>query len=205
MCWRSRPPWTGSRDLKFGGITVAKFAVILPAAGKSSRFGHSHYKKPFAPLDGRPVWLHAAEKFVNRNDVEQVILVIAPEDRELFAEKFAGNAALLGVQVIDGGDERFQSVENGVKAANANCDFTAIHDAARPCIANEWIDRVFADAAKHGAAILARRRPPQDAIPHDRTQGPRVVHRVAGARCVRRLSDRRGRLAALRATVRRTR
>lgn len=133
---------------------MPRYAVILPAAGKSSRFGDKHYKKPFAPLDGRPVWLHCAEKFVNRDDVSQVVLVIAPEDREHFQEKFAANAALLGIAVVSGGDERFQSVENGLDAAG-ECDFVAIHDAARPCLAHEWIDRVFRDAAKYGAAILA--------------------------------------------------
>ncbi len=48
---------------------MATFAVILPAAGKSSRFHDKNYKKPFAPLDGRPVWLHSAEKFLKRKDV----------------------------------------------------------------------------------------------------------------------------------------
>ena len=43
---------------------VAKFAVILPAAGRSSRFADKNYKKPFAPLGGRAVWLHSAERFL---------------------------------------------------------------------------------------------------------------------------------------------
>ena len=55
---------------------MSKFAVILPAAGRSSRFQDTHYKKPFAPLAGRAVWLHSAERFLNRNDVVQTILVI---------------------------------------------------------------------------------------------------------------------------------
>ena len=81
---------------------MASFAVILPAAGKSSRFHHKHYKKPFAPLDNRAVWLHSAEKFLNRDDVKQLILVIAAEDLEAFHSKFAENVAvnrgaLLGV------------------------------------------------------------------------------------------------------------
>ena len=45
---------------------MSRFAVILPAAGKSSRFKDQHYKKPFAPLDGKPVWLHAAERFIKK-------------------------------------------------------------------------------------------------------------------------------------------
>ena len=43
---------------------MAKFAVILAAAGKSSRFKDKNYKKPFAPLANRAVWLHSAEKFL---------------------------------------------------------------------------------------------------------------------------------------------
>ena len=61
---------------------MARFAVILPAAGKSSRFKDKHYKKPFAPLANRAVWLHSAEKFLNRDDVKQLIVVISAEDRE---------------------------------------------------------------------------------------------------------------------------
>ena len=63
---------------------MASFSVILPAAGKSSRFKDNHYKKPFAILAKRPVWLYSADKFLARDDVIQVILVIAPEDREDF-------------------------------------------------------------------------------------------------------------------------
>jgi 2-C-methyl-D-erythritol 4-phosphate cytidylyltransferase len=134
---------------------VPRFAVILPAAGKSSRFRDQHYKKPFALLDGRPVWMHTAEKFANRNDVAQTILIIAPEDRESFTEKFGGNAALLGVEIAEGGKERTDSVAAALAMVRAEIDFVAIHDAARPCIAAEWIDAVFAAAIKTGAAILA--------------------------------------------------
>jgi 2-C-methyl-D-erythritol 4-phosphate cytidylyltransferase len=134
---------------------VPRFAVIFPAAGKSSRFRDQHYKKPFAPLDGRPVWMHAADRFANRKDVVQSLLVIAPEDREHFTEKFGGNAALLGIEVIDGGKERYDSVAKALERIKPEVDFVAVHDAARPCIVDEWIDAVFAAAVKSGAAILA--------------------------------------------------
>jgi 2-C-methyl-D-erythritol 4-phosphate cytidylyltransferase len=85
---------------------VPRFAVILPAAGKSSRFRDAHYKKPYAPLDGRAVWLHSAERFLNRDDVQRVILVISPEDKEAFYSKFGANVAILGIEVVEGGAER---------------------------------------------------------------------------------------------------
>lgn len=134
---------------------MSTFAVILPAAGKSSRFRDPHYKKPFAPLADRAVWLHSAERFLNRDDVKQVLLVISPEDREEFQMKFGANVAILGIQVVDGGAERSDSVRNALSHIRSDVEFVAIHDAARPCLANEWVDQVFDAARQHGAAILA--------------------------------------------------
>ena len=134
---------------------MAKFAVILAAAGQSSRFADKNYKKPFAPLGGRAVWLHSAERFLNRPDVVQLILVIAAEDREYFQFKFASNAAILGIEVVDGGAERADSVSNGLARVKPEADFVCVHDAARPCLADAWIDRIFQAAEKTGAAIFA--------------------------------------------------
>ena len=131
------------------------FGVILAAAGQSSRFQDANYKKPFAPLAGRAVWLHAAEKFLERDDVKQVVIVIAPEDKEAFLEKFGANLAFMGITLADGGAHRAESVRNGLEKLRPEIDMVAIHDAARPCIAQLWIDRVFETGARTGAAILA--------------------------------------------------
>ncbi len=134
---------------------MSQFAVILAAAGQSQRFNDPYYKKVFVPLSGRPLWMYAAEAFSNRQDVAQIIMVISPADRETFNEKFAGNLALLGAQVVLGGEHRADSVLNGLREVRADIPFVAIHDAARPCIAEAWIDAVFDKAKATGAAILA--------------------------------------------------
>ncbi len=134
---------------------MATFAVILPAAGRSSRFQHKHYRKPFAPLANRAVWLHAAERFLSRKDVTQLVLVIGAEDREHFELKFQANVAVLGIDVVEGGAERGDSVEKALDVIKPAADFVCIHDAARPLLADAWIDRVFDAAEKSGAAILA--------------------------------------------------
>ena len=134
---------------------MAKFAVILPAAGKSSRFKDKHYKKPFAVLGGRAVWLHSAERFLNRDDVVQTILVIAADDREYFDFKFSSNVAILGITVVEGGAERSDSVEKALARVKPEADFICVHDAARPCLANEWVDKIFGAVQKTGAAIFA--------------------------------------------------
>ena len=99
--------------------------------------------------------MHAADRFANRKDVCQTLLVIAAEDREHFTEKFGGNAALLGIEIVEGGAERYDSVAKAIERVKPEAEYIAVHDAARPCIVDEWIDAVFAAAAKTGAAILA--------------------------------------------------
>lgn len=134
---------------------MAKFSVILAAAGKSRRFRDKHYKKPFVNLAGRAVWLHSAEKFLNRDDCMQLILIIAAEDREQFDMKFSANTAILGIEVVEGGAERADSIENAIARVKPEADFIAVHDAARPCIVDEWITQIFEAAEKTGAAIPA--------------------------------------------------
>jgi 2-C-methyl-D-erythritol 4-phosphate cytidylyltransferase len=134
---------------------MSRFAVIIVAAGKSSRFTDQNYKKPYAPLAGKAVWLHSAERFIGRSDVKQVIVVISPEDREDFMFKFGANVAILGIDVVDGGEERSDSVMKGLSRVKPDIEFICIHDAARPCIVDEWITKVFDVAVKKDAAILA--------------------------------------------------
>src|ERR1051325_4891015 len=110
---------------------MSRFAVILPAAGQSSRFKDKE-KKPYATLDGRAVWLRCAELFVNRDDVCQTLLIISPEDEERFERRFRANIVFMNVRVVFGGAERFDSVANALKELAADAEFVAIHDAVRP-------------------------------------------------------------------------
>jgi len=135
--------------------TVAKFSVILPAAGRSRRFKDKHYKKVYAMMANRAIWIHAAERFINRDDVIQTILIIAPEDREDFNFKFASNVAILGIEVVEGGAERSDSVANALAKVKPEADFIAVHDAARPCMVDPWVDKIFEAGEKHGAAMFA--------------------------------------------------
>lgn len=135
---------------------MSTFAVILPAAGKSSRFAaQQSRKKVFVELKGRPVWVRTAEIFTSRDDVVQTILVVAPDDIEWFKEKFRPNLAFMDIEVVAGGAERADSVMNGLARVRADVDFVAVHDAARPLIVKEWITRAFQAAEKYDAALLA--------------------------------------------------
>jgi 2-C-methyl-D-erythritol 4-phosphate cytidylyltransferase len=133
---------------------MPKVAVILPAAGKSSRFGGME-KKPFLLLNGRAVWVRAAELFWNRPDVTKVYLVVAPDDRDDFRSRFGHVVAFANAEVVEGGAERFESVANALAKIPEEVDLVAVHDAVRPLTPPAVIDAVFASAATTGAAIAA--------------------------------------------------
>ena len=134
---------------------MARFCVILPAAGKSSRFGDIRYKKPFSPLGGCAVWLQTARHFWSRKDVGQVILAVSPEDHDDVLARFQQEIAQHRITVVRGGKERADSIENAIAAIDPSCDQVCVHDAARPCLLESWIDNVFLAAEQTGAAILA--------------------------------------------------
>ncbi|GIX03907.1 MAG: 2-C-methyl-D-erythritol 4-phosphate cytidylyltransferase [Planctomycetaceae bacterium] len=139
-------------------MDAARFGVILPAAGRSARFKQSQpqaRKKVFSEIQGRAVWLRAAEVFVNHPQVIQVIVVVAPEDLDEFKHRYQANLALLDIQVVPGGPERSDSVRLGLEKLRSEVNYVAVHDAARPVLANTWIDAVFEASQQHGAAILA--------------------------------------------------
>lgn len=133
---------------------AGKFAVILPAAGKSSRFRDKE-KKPFATLDGRAVWLRTAELFITRDEVCQCILIAAKDDQEMVRRRYGANMAFMNVQIADGGSERFESVANALAVIKPEADYIAIHDAVRPCLTEQLTNAVFAKAEQTGAALLA--------------------------------------------------
>ncbi len=133
---------------------MSKFCVIIPAAGRSERFGNEE-KKTFAKLDGRPVFLRSVELFIHREDVCQTILAVAPEDMGTMKQQYGANLGFLDVQLVEGGPRRFETVAAALNAVSPKAAFVAIHDAARPCVAFDRIDALFAEVEKSGAAILA--------------------------------------------------
>ncbi len=135
---------------------MPKYAVIVVGAGQSSRFGGEE-NKVLAVVDGQPLFVRALQLFVNRPDVCHLLFVAAPGDVETMRTKYAPNLAFMDVTLVEGGKERHDSVAAGLAAVKPEAEYVAIHDCARPCVVQEWIDAVFAEAVKSGAAVPATR------------------------------------------------
>lgn len=132
---------------------MGKFAVILPAAGAGKRFG-GNVKKPFAKIDDRPIFIRSIELFIQRDDVCETHLTVSPDDYDVVKEKYAANIMFMGFKLVQGGSERFESVQKALANLSDEAEYVCIHDAVRPCVLESWIDGVFAEAEKTGAAIL---------------------------------------------------
>jgi len=134
--------------------SMPDFSVILPAAGSSSRFG-GPVSKLFQPLAGLPVLAWTVRAFAARNDVPQI--VIPSHDRPAVEQSLQTlpQSQQEKILICPGGDCRAGSVRAGIEASLKDIEWIAVHDAARPLVSSELIDRVLAAAVIHGAAAAA--------------------------------------------------
>ena len=125
---------------------MPQFAVILPAGGSSSRFGGGR-NKLLQTLGGQSVLMHSVQAFVDRADVPLIVIPAPPEfDFPHYRAK---------VRLCPGGSSRAHSVYNALQYVPLPIEWVAIHDAARPLVCRELIDRTLAAAVEHGAAVPA--------------------------------------------------
>ncbi|MEM8873416.1 MAG: IspD/TarI family cytidylyltransferase [Planctomycetota bacterium] len=120
------------------------FAVVLPAAGASRRFGRDKLR---AELAGRSVIRRSVDAFLARDDVTHV--VVATADGTCDATLLEDTR----VSVVAGAEHRCGSVLNAIRSLPDRVEWVAVHDAARPLVSRELIDRTFDAAVRYGAAV----------------------------------------------------
>jgi 2-C-methyl-D-erythritol 4-phosphate cytidylyltransferase len=135
--------------------------VILPAAGLGTRMAPGHATpgaaKQFLTLGGIPILIHSLRAFAAVPQVTAIYIAVrAPEmerARALIAKyKLSGR-----VNIVEGGDTRQDSVSRALAALpdSKDDDVVLVHDAVRPLIDGETIERTIEAVVKHGAAIVA--------------------------------------------------
>jgi 2-C-methyl-D-erythritol 4-phosphate cytidylyltransferase len=137
-----------------------RVAVILPAAGLGTRMGKGSAektgtsRKQFMLLEGSPILIHTVRQFAASERVAEIVVAVRAEDLEwvggMLAREFPGRR----VRAVEGGNSRQQSVENALATLGPETGLVAVHDAVRPFIDRETIDKVFDEAAETGAAIV---------------------------------------------------
>ena len=125
-----------------------KFAVVVTAGGSSARYGKN---KLLEKIDNKEVILHSIEAFLPFNPSQ--IVVSASKEFEPVLKELLNNNNLSFVQIVIGGATRQASVYNALKACEEP-DIVAIHDAARPLIKKEDIEKCLNKAIETKAAIV---------------------------------------------------
>jgi 2-C-methyl-D-erythritol 4-phosphate cytidylyltransferase len=139
-----------------------KVSVILPAAGLGTRMGREKSgvsRKQFMLLEGAPILVHTIRKFLRSPLVSEIVVALRQEDldwaRGLVHQEHTHQGHLgHPVRFVEGGATRQESVENALAALGPDTDLVAVHDAVRPFIEPDLIERVIQEAAQTGAAIV---------------------------------------------------
>jgi 2-C-methyl-D-erythritol 4-phosphate cytidylyltransferase len=137
-----------------------KVAVILPAAGLGTRMGRTSAetagtsRKQFMLLDGSPILLHTVRKFAAVDRVREIVIALRREDLSWADELLRQDVQNKLLRVVEGGNSRQESVERALVAVNPDTDLVAVHDAVRPFIDLETIEKAIDEAAEYGAAIV---------------------------------------------------
>lgn len=137
-----------------------KVSVILPAAGLGTRMGRAvpekagTSRKQFMLLEGSPILLHTIRKFVSSPAVTEIVVALRGDDLEWVRELLEAENFSKPVRLVEGGDSRQASVENALATLGSATELVAVHDAVRPFIEHNVLEKVFAEAEESGAAIV---------------------------------------------------
>jgi 2-C-methyl-D-erythritol 4-phosphate cytidylyltransferase len=138
-----------------------KVFVIIPAAGLGTRMAAASAtaqgkapSKQFLELDGEPILVHTLRKFVECDDVTNIVIAMRKAEADVFTPDLKKQNFGKAISVVEGGEHRQQSVSNALDSVHAaDDDIILVHDAVRPFVDGETITGVIEAVKKYGAAI----------------------------------------------------
>ena len=129
-----------------------KVSAIIPAAGSGERFGE---EKQFKLFSGRPLLFHTLKLFLQSDYIDEIIVAVPSASVDSTHRDVLSMSAGKPVKVVAGGTRRQDSVKNGIDVSDSHSTLVCIHDAARPFVTEDLIQRSisaceFADGAVVG-------------------------------------------------------
>ena len=132
-----------------------RVTAIIPVAGSGKRFG-GDTPKQYLALKGEPIIAITVRKFLQLKEIYSIIVVTA-------ADEIARMKDLLGkipgfnlkAEIVTGGKERQDSVENGLQKVDSQTDIILVHDGVRPLISHKIILNSLRESKKSGACVVA--------------------------------------------------
>ncbi|NVN94816.1 MAG: 2-C-methyl-D-erythritol 4-phosphate cytidylyltransferase [Bacteroidetes bacterium] len=125
-------------------------SVIIVAGGSGTRM-NANIPKQFLEISGKPIVIHTIEKFYSFDNSISIILALPEQHIPLWHKLVKKHNFNIPLQLVNGGETRFDSVKNGLKMIENG--IVAIHDAVRPLVSLDTIKRAFETAILKGNAI----------------------------------------------------
>ncbi|MDO6565791.1 2-C-methyl-D-erythritol 4-phosphate cytidylyltransferase [Alteromonas sp. 1_MG-2023] len=135
-------------------MTSSPVVAVIPAAGIGSRM-QADRPKQYLTLQGKTILEHTVELLLNHHAIDYLVIAISPHDNYFPSLSIVNNPK---VKVVEGGNERADSVLNAVNTLPENT-WALVHDAARPCVSTHDITNLLAVMENNQVAggILASR------------------------------------------------
>src|SRR5690242_13701358 len=136
-----------------------KIIVIIPAAGLGTRMSAAHggprdKSKQFFELQGTPILVHTLRKFAQCDAISEIVVALRKAETAAFQKQIGQEHFTKPLRVVEGGENRQNSVANAIAAMGAaDDDIVLVHDAVRPFVEQETIINVIEAVKKYDAAI----------------------------------------------------
>lgn len=122
-------------------LGMAQFHVIIPAAGIGTRMANA-LPKQYLPLAGKPIVSHIIQTFFNNPRIKGIHLALNPQD-EFWRSLTLSPESRLHIHYT-GGESRSETVLNTLEAIDVDGqDWILVHDAARPGLSNDALNRLL--------------------------------------------------------------
>ena len=132
---------------------MSRIAAILPAAGLGTRMG-AETPKQFLELDGMPLVSFTLRRLAACEAITEFFIATRADDLAMLEQNVAQLGLNRPVRVVRGGGTRQESVGNAFAEVPDDAEIVLVHDAVRPFVTREQIERVIAEARARSAAIL---------------------------------------------------
>lgn len=131
-----------------------KTVAIIPAGGSGKRM-QGRLSKQYLSVGGKPILVHTLSVFQRSPDIDEIVLVVLEEDIQRVRQMIVKPRGISKVRhVLAGGEQRQDSVRNGLAAIGDDAEIVLIHDAVRPFVSEDLIHQAVREAEKHGAVTV---------------------------------------------------
>ncbi|MEE8340590.1 MAG: 2-C-methyl-D-erythritol 4-phosphate cytidylyltransferase [Candidatus Neomarinimicrobiota bacterium] len=129
-----------------------KTGAVIVAAGSGLRFGE---KKQFKKLGSKPLYLYSLQRFIDSDLIDEIVLVVPKDLIKTITLELGKFNQTPKIRIVSGGRLRQDSVLTGIRELSDNCKTVCIHDAARPFVSVDLINKTINTCMQNDGAVAA--------------------------------------------------